>query len=43
MNEPAISNEATGIYEISLVPIEQIPVIWHKVESFLKKSALSLP
>ena len=39
MNEPAISNEATGIYEISLVPIEQIPVIWHKVESFLKKSA----
>jgi hypothetical protein len=39
VNEPAIKQEAYGVYEISLVPIEQMPLIWSQVEEFLKKSA----
>ena len=39
MNEPAIKQEASGVYEISLVPTEQIPLVWSQVEGLLKKSA----
>jgi len=41
MNEPAVNTapEASGEYEISLVPAEQLTIIWEKVEKYLKKSA----
>ena len=39
MNEPAIKQEASGVYELSLVPVEQISLVWSQVEKFLKKSA----
>ena len=39
MNQPAVDQEkqASGIYEISLVPTDQVPLIWDKVEKLLKK------
>ena len=41
MNQPAVDQDkqASGIYEISLVPTDQVPLIWDKVEKLLKKSA----
>tara|TARA_R100000995_G_scaffold68138_1_gene36803 strand:+ start:130 stop:609 length:480 start_codon:yes stop_codon:yes gene_type:complete len=41
MNEPAINTtpEPTGEYEVSIVPAEQLTIIWDKVEKYLKKSA----
>ena len=39
MNEPAIKQEASGVYELSLVPTEQISLVWNQVEKYLKKSA----
>ena len=39
MNEPAINQEASGVYEISLIPTEQIPLVWEQVEGLLRKSA----
>ena len=39
MNEPAVNQEASGIYEFSLIPSEQISLVWNQVEEYLKKSA----
>ena len=39
MNEPAVNQEASGIYEFSLIPSEQISLVWSQVEEYLKKSA----
>ena len=41
MNEPAVNTapEPTGEYEISIVPAEQLTIVWEKVEKYLKKSA----
>tara|TARA_R110002012_G_scaffold58373_1_gene151446 strand:- start:116 stop:589 length:474 start_codon:yes stop_codon:yes gene_type:complete len=39
MNEPAIKQEASGIYEFSLIPHDQISLVWNQIEEFLKKSA----
>ena len=36
MNEPAVNQEASGIYEFSLIPSEQISLVWNQVEEYLK-------
>jgi len=39
MNEPAIKEEASGVYDFSLVPVDSLPLVWNGIENFLKKSA----
>ena len=39
MNEPAIKQEASGVYELSLVPSENLSLVWDKIEKYLKRSA----
>ena len=39
MNEPAVNQEASRIYEFSLIPSEQISLVWSQVEEYLIKSA----
>ena len=41
MNQPATETqlEPTGEYEVSIVPSEQLTMVWENVEKFLKKSA----
>ena len=41
MNQPATETqlEPTGEYEVSIVPSEQLTMVWESVEKFLKKSA----
>ena len=37
MNEPAINQEASGVYETSLVPSENLSLVWNKIEKYLKR------
>ena len=39
MNQAKVKEEASGIYEMSLVPSDKISLIWDQAEKFLKKSA----
>tara|TARA_R110002051_G_scaffold146669_1_gene219427 strand:+ start:799 stop:1272 length:474 start_codon:yes stop_codon:yes gene_type:complete len=39
MNQAAEKEEASGVYEISLVPSDKIGLIWDQAEEYLKKSA----
>jgi hypothetical protein len=39
MSNLVIKNEASGIYNLSLVPVEKLTLVWNQVEKFLKKSA----
>ena len=39
MNEPAINQKASGVYETSLVPSENLSLVWNKIEKYLKRSA----
>ena len=39
MNEPAVKQEASGEYDISLVMPDQLMVVWKDVEKYLKKSS----
>tara|TARA_Y100000114_G_C11752806_1_gene325309 strand:+ start:760 stop:1233 length:474 start_codon:yes stop_codon:yes gene_type:complete len=39
MNQPAIETTESGEYEISLVPKDQVILIWNVVEKFIQKSS----
>ena len=39
MIQAEVKEEASGIYEMSLVPSDKISLIWDEAEKFLKKSA----
>ena len=39
MNQPAIEATESGEYEISLVPKDQVILIWNVVEKFIQKSS----
>ena len=38
MNEPALKQEASGEYNISLIMPDQLMIIWEDVEKYLRKS-----
>mgnify|MGYP003629383327 CR=1 FL=1 len=38
MNEPAVKQEVSGEYNISLVMPDQLMIIWKDVEKYLRKS-----
>ena len=39
MNQVAVKEKTSGIYEFSLVPFDQVPTVWDEVKKYLKKSA----
>ena len=39
MNQVAVKEKSSGIYEFSLVPFDQVILIWDEVKKYLKKSA----
>ena len=39
MNQVAVEEKTSGIYEFSLVPFDEIPTVWDEVKKYLKKSA----